>query len=558
MQKVQAEKESARSASHPHWMQWRLARAGRSLETCAAWLELRPGLVLLLLAILYCAWITRHERQSMLWHDELYTFYIAQAPSFRTMLHWANTVDMNPPLYYIAARFCMHLLPAGRLAVRMPSIVGYATAMMCTYAFVSRRMTPLYGALGVFILMMPDFSYYALQARPYALMLACIGIAAVSWQSAQSPRSLSRLAGLAGVFLGSLGLLLSHVLAVFALAALVVAEAARAVGRRKIDWPMTAALSLPWVACITYLPLLHYHSTQVYPPAFQATSVMLGSRYAYIWMFMAPSLAMTAVIFALLGPAGDAEQTQRQYLSGAETLFALGLLAVPFAAVLLFLHAHAAYFNRYGLAASLGLAILFPYGLARWGKGSSRNALVACVVFFFAAFPVTALMKIVKRNFFSNPIPVQMSGSENLRLESIQSGLPFVDASGLTFLEMNRREAPEFLQRVYYLEDFVADKQYARATIFEELTVVKTMFPIRAQVQDYSQFTQQHRQFLVLGTYTYPEDWLLRKLLADGARLDFLGIIDNSYKDHELYLVTMGAAQPEPDPQTEARTHSPN
>ncbi len=558
MQKVEAEKDAARSASPQHWMQLQLARTGRSLEACAAWLELRPGLVLLLLAILYCAWITHHERQIMLWHDELYTFYIAQAPSFHTMLHWANTIDLNPPLYYIAARFCMHLLPAGRLAVRLPSIVAYATAMLCAYVFVSRRMTPLYGALAALILMMPNFSFYALQARPYALVLACMGIAAISWQSAQDAHSFPRFAGLAGVFLGSLGLLLSHVLAVFALAALMVAEAARAIGRRKIDWPMTAALCLPWVACITYLPLLHHQGTQAYPPAFQGTPVMLGAQFAYLWMFIAPSIATTAVILVLLGPTGDAKQTQRQDLSRAETIFALGLLAVPFATVLLFLQAHAAYFDRYGLAASLGLAILFPHWFAQWSKNSSRNALVACGVFFFAAFPITSLAKIVKRSFFSKPMPVQMSGSANLRLASIHRDLPFVDASGLTFLEMNRREAPEFLTRVYYLEDSVADMQYAHATIFEELSIVKTLFPIRGQVEDYSKFTAQHRQFLVLGTYTYPEDWLLRKLRADGARLEFLGISDNTYKDHELYLVTMGAAQEQPEPQPEAHTHSPN
>ncbi len=539
MQNAKTESSSEKIASQDRAMQFFFARLGRHLETCAAWLELRPVLLLLLLAGLYCGWILHHEHGNMLWHDELYTFYIAQAPSFRTMLHWANTVDLNPPLYYIAARFCMHILPAGRLAVRLPSIVAYAVAMLCAYMFVSRRLTPLYGVLSAFILMMPYFSLYALQARPYALVLACLGIAAISWQSAQGARSFSRYTGLAGVFLGGLGMLLSHVLAVFALAALMVAEAARAMSRRKIDWPMTAALCLPWVACITYLPLLRHHATQVYPPAFQGTPVMLGAQFAYLWMLIAPFLAMTAVILVLLGPTGDAERALRQDLSREETIFALGLLAVPLATVLLFMHAHAAYFVRYGLVSGLGLAILFPHWFAQWSKNSSRNALVACVVFLFAAFPIASLAKRVKQNFFLKPIPVQMSGSANIRLESIQRGLPFVDASGLTFLEMNRRETPEFLKRVYYLEDSVADMQYAHATIFEELSIVKTIFPIRAQVEDYAQFTQQHRQFLVLGTYTYPEDWLLRKLRADGARLEFLGISDNTYKDHELYLVTM-------------------
>ena len=33
-------------------------------------------------------WILKSERIKRLWHDELYTFYIAQAPTFDKMMEW--------------------------------------------------------------------------------------------------------------------------------------------------------------------------------------------------------------------------------------------------------------------------------------------------------------------------------------------------------------------------------------------------------------------------------------------------------------------------------------
>jgi hypothetical protein len=68
-------------------------------------------------------------------------------------------------------------------------------------------------------------------------------------------------------------------------------------------------------------------------------------------------------------------------------------------------------------------------------------------------------------------------------------------------------------------------------------------FPISASVSSYNDFIHQHREFLVLGTYDYPEEWLLRKLHDDGARLIWLGAYPLPYWDSNLYLVNLNAAK---------------
>jgi hypothetical protein len=126
----------------------------------------------------------------------------------------------------------------------------------------------------------------------------------------------------------------------------------------------------------------------------------------------------------------------------------------------------------------------------------------------------------------------------------IAPALPFVDASGLTFLEMDSREDTRFLSRVYYLTDPSGSMSYAHANIFEGMQTEKDAFPIRAKVEQYSIFVRQHPTFLVFGTYDYPEDWLLRRLQADGAHLRLLQTVgDPQFKDRELWQVTFATTQ---------------
>src|SRR5207302_1016243 len=121
--------------------------------------------------------------------------------------------------------------------------------------------------------------------------------------------------------------------------------------------------------------------------------------------------------------------------------------------------------------------------------------------------------------------------------------LPLVDASGLTFFEMNKREDPEILAHVFYLTDHDAAIRYAHATIFEGTGILRDYFPIRGTVMPYRDFVSQNSHFFVLGTPDYPEDWLIPKLMDDGAELDFKGELRSSYKDQMIFEVTMSSTK---------------
>ena len=141
----------------------------------------------------------------------------------------------------------------------------------------------------------------------------------------------------------------------------------------------------------------------------------------------------------------------------------------------------------------------------------------------------------------SRPSPQNASG-----LASIRPALPLVDASTVTFFEMNHHEKPDILSRLYFLKDRSVAMEYTHTNLFEDRGFgdgMKPYFPISGNVVSYTDFIHQHREFLVLGTYDAPEAWLLNKLKDDGAQLTWLGTYRMPYGDSNLYLVNLDAGK---------------
>ena len=124
-------------------------------------------------------------------------------------------------------------------------------------------------------------------------------------------------------------------------------------------------------------------------------------------------------------------------------------------------------------------------------------------------------------------------------LSSIQPALPIVAASGLTFIEMGHYENPKLVSRLFYLMDYHAAVRFAHATLFEDMDRYQSAFHLPGRVESLSTFTREHSHFLVFGTFDYPEDWLLRKLAAEGASIESIGRFSTPYKDKDLYEVRL-------------------
>src|SRR5947207_3002240 len=60
-----------------------------------------------------------------LWHDELYTYYIAKAPTLARFIDEVTHIDLQPPLQYVLSRVSLRLLGDSDFATRVPSMVGF-------------------------------------------------------------------------------------------------------------------------------------------------------------------------------------------------------------------------------------------------------------------------------------------------------------------------------------------------------------------------------------------------------------------------------------------------
>jgi hypothetical protein len=465
-----------------------------------------------------------------MWYDELFTYYIAMSPTLEQFVGRILHVDLNPPLGYLPVRASVALLGDTAFAVRLPSMLAYLLASLAIYSIARRRLGGGYALAAMGLSWQCGFLRYAVEARPYALVLAFFSLAVLSWlRAAGAGRwTLAHWGLLAGVA----GMLLSHCLTPFFVAAIGFGELLRNIAQRKIDWRVWSALALPAPIVITYVPLVKNAHAMLYPLAFLPTTETLA--IFYLWMFAHLGVSLLLLFVALLLLGGNPGARLTQLVPFHEAAFGAATLLVPAVLVGYFMHAQVAFWNRYGVCAVLAMSLCISFLVAfKADRSVSIGALAAMLVLAnFAAYGPYMVP--------ANPT----SSRTSMRYRSIQPDLPLVAASGLTFLEMDHYEPPDVVERLYYLTDRDAAIRYTHATVSDGMPVLQRWFPIRAKVEAYRDFVRQHNRFLVWCKPGHPLDWLLSKLKDDGAKIRLIEEMKTNYKDGSLFEVTTSGAAP--------------
>ena len=517
-------------------------------------LDQRPWAAISLIVLIYLPSAFESSRKVLLWHDELFMYWISQAPSLRAMWTDLQTLDLNPPLGYLLTRLSFHLLGVNTLATRLPELVGFLVTLLAVFQFVRHRLGAAYGLFSALLLMQSPVAELSVEARPYSLMLACLGVTLVGWQRAVDGRR-SRSAGLVLMFVGTLGMLLSHVFALLGLSALILAELYRQYLRRARDLPAVLVLVIPLAAVASYIPLLRNHAASIFPPIFQPDGERIFQFYVTSMDHALLALLFTglAVLVFLGGPRtlSPLRSDSGWFFSPPEWLLLLGLFLVPLALMLELMLTQGAFFDRYGAVETLAVVVLLSAVLARWtlheGKVDGRPALLGCAIVILMTGQWLAIPHELRGHRFiptiANSEPEKEPCEACGNTAAIDPTLPLVDASGLTFVEMNQRESRATLSRVFYLTDASASTEIAHANIFEHMSMVGERFHFAGHTDNYHAFIAAHPHFFVFGTYDYPEDWLLRKLSADQADIRVLDQVDDNYVNREVYEVRIDPAK---------------
>jgi hypothetical protein len=499
-------------------------RVSASLERLAKLIDRRPALALPVWIAAYFAvlWAPAHRP---LWYDELFTYYTAMSPSWDRFAGSILHVDLNPPLSYFFVRSGIVLFGDSAFVTRLPSLLGFLAATLIVFELVRRRLGGGFGLAALGILWSFSLTAYAVEARPYGLLLAFFSLATLCWLNAAEKDSWTKWhTGLAAAISA---MFLMHCFSPVFAAAIGCGEMVRAMVLKRIDRRVWAALLAPLSILPLYLPLVRNATALLTPTAFDATAMSVPRFYLGILYPIVPAMGLL-LLFWLVGRVKGPRVHWWDFAALHELAFSIAAFLAPLVLIGYCIWSGVPFWQRYGVGAALGGSLMLTAFLAVITRRNS-GAAVASAGLILILFCVTkaGTGRLMKQ--YENP-------STNYR--TTHPELPFVTASGLTFLEMDHREAPEFTTRLYYLTDREAAVRN-HSTIFEGLPQLRQWFPVRSKIEPYRDFIRRSPRFLVLATPEFPEDWLLPKLQADGAQIRLLQELKTGYRDHHLYEVTL-------------------
>jgi hypothetical protein len=319
-----------------------------------------------------------------MWNDELFTYFIAQAPTLSGI--WSALLtgaDQNPLPFYVLTRWSLSLFGLREWALRLPAIIGVGVAGICLFYIVARRTSSIYGFVAMICLFVTGANFYSYEARPYGLVLAFGALAWLCWQGAAEGRSRPwSLVALSGSLAAAVS---CHYYAVFVFVPLAIGELVRFFNRRRTDWPLWLAIVSGFVPLLFFLPLIQ--GARTYATGFWAIPNWRSIPDTYSSLLMpAPLMLMLVLLFAgliTLLHSKDVSVRKTAALPSVpehELAAALVCVAIPVIAVAATMLTTGAFTSRYALPTVLGVCVLIAWTSARILGGRPLLGMIALVL----------------------------------------------------------------------------------------------------------------------------------------------------------------------------------
>jgi len=476
-----------------------------------------PKISLVVLAGLLCLTLPARMLAALtkpFWYDELFTVYLAQLPTLKSIQSaLAAHVDTLPLAYYVAERAAIALPLDPHLGFRLPSILGYLAAIVGVYLFASRAFRPATGLAAACVLALSPFREYAIEARPYALVVGCVAIAAFAWQRAEEKRMYAVLLA------GSLTMAVAfHHYAVVVLACFGAGELARLVKRRRWRWGVWTALGTATLPFWAGFPILLSYR-EVAGPHYWAKPGWAGVPSTYL--LSGVSLAYWTALVSLAALATLQRWGRRKVeepadglrgLSGPEGVLIWGLLLFPALLSAAAAVAGGGYFVRYGWPFIVGFALIC--GLAMEFLAGTRRlawvALALCAALFIReAFEMATYQRADVAGKATAPLG-RLQAAET----GLEAALPVAVANPMEHVPLAYYARPEQRKQLVTLTDVEASVRYT-GTDSIALTVLALERFVPLGVKNAGTFLAGHSSFY-LWCPTGQPDWILSYLADQG------------------------------------------
>ena len=460
------------------------------------------------------------------WYDELFTLYLSRMSKAQLWQALLSGVDQNSPVFYWISGAASRLLSSSEAGLRVPALVGGWLTLSSVFLYVKRACGILWAWAACLLLISSGASYYFVEARPYGLLMGCASVAFLAWQRRALPLMAAALTLAA----------LCHPYAIV----LFVPFTAGEIARCRFDWRAWLAFVPAVMAYAVYLPIRNgVHGTLQYTWARPELSKI---PEAYIWYAgsMLPLLLgilLATACWCLLTSGGSLPQA-RDEVPWHEAVALVGLILLPLPGLALG-RITGIFTPRYTVECSVGLAIVFVLLLFRAAQGRPAFAwlLFVMTLGWLSWNFWSPSTKTDSRNL---PGPVheseQISAAYHLLPMAERSDLPLVASSGLVFLELDHYVSSAMAARLHLLLDRSEAIEHTDVDLFDAgLPLLRRWFPLRAALDPYHEFTARNRRFLVIGYWdsAAANDWLIHRLLHDGAHVEALGKSDRAWRSFQ-------------------------
>ena len=444
------------------------------------------------------------------WYDELLTLAVSSQASWKGILSALRApLDGQPPFFYVIENLASHTTKNEEIGFRLPSILAVPFTLTCVFVCARKRSGQFIGLLSaLFLLMSAVFQSYAIEARPYSKVVACIAFAMVCYQNSPAPRWMVLLA-ISLVLAQSL-----HYLAFLSVVPFGLAEANLLLVSRKFRWPVWTALvagGFPLLLSWGLLRALRVYYGEHFWARFQFSFIprvygeLLGTTSQIGAGIGATALAGILGAAWLQWSARAADPDAQKKVREAVVLFSFS--ALPFVGYVFASVTHSGMTARYVLPSVIGLALAFGYIISQAKHGATL---------LFAVFVLSAV-GVHELHFWqfsrSNIKEVQDSGiaTEKFIQSAGHEDLPVVVPNGLTLVRLVHYTFHATPQRFVYL----TQAPQTISTVDQEIELMKPY--LRCRIVGLSEFVSTNSEFLLYTEDTdTPRDWLTLRLQREG------------------------------------------
>jgi hypothetical protein len=516
-------------------------RVNDSFAALAEWLQDNQGMGLIVMCWVFLAATAVRAQHSLFWYDELLTVKISALPRFSDV--WAALragLDLNPPFQYLAVRAVETVMGENALSIRLPMILGTLVMSVCLFLYLRRRAPAGLAFAGLTLPWLTEAYRYALNARPYGILLGAGGLVFLFWSRAAEFKR--RGFSLAGLSVSLAIVIATHAYGILILAPIAAGEVVRLTARRRPDWPMWMAIALG-ITPVALYPMLSTGGSRV--PASSTLHVSLWTAPEAYASLLAPLLwpALLGAVAVLLFARSGVETSGSEEVPPRHELAALaGFAAIPILAVVVAMLTTGVFTLRYAVLAIFGISALLVLAVPRRSRAPAGAALTVIFLGFFTTQFAAQLwwasrgagvelfhLWPARRGVVEAAAPVASAPANGesvpghpLLTAIAPENTPLVVSSGLAFLEIEHYASPKLMARTYYVTDGEAAIRRTGTARFEiTYPRMKPLLRLRGNVEPAATFLAQHPRFLVyspgyLVEWRVPDEWLLPELESRG------------------------------------------